>query len=281
MSAEPNSGRGGSVPAVTVSPHLASQLTDAVVAAGEIARAMFRAGVKSWTKGNNSPVTEADMAVDRFLHQRLTAIDPAFGWLSEESADNPERLGLRRLWVVDPIDGTRAFMAGGSDWAISAALVEDGRPVAAALFAPESGELFTAVAGGGAWRNNSPLRAGSRASLEGATVSGPTPDVDALARIAAISALPRVRSLALRLARVATGEIDIAFSGGNSNDWDLAAADLVVHEAHGRLTTRAGDMLRYNAPDPRHAPLICTGAALYDAALAAARRTHTAKSDAP
>lgn len=273
MSAEPTSGLSGREAAARVPDILARQLAETVVAAGELAFAMFRAGVKSWSKDNDSPVTEADMAVDAFLHDRLLALDPAAGWLSEESADSPARLSARQLWVVDPIDGTRAFMAGGADWAVSAALVEDGRPVAAALFAPASDELFTAVAGRGAARNGIRLQAGMRQTLEGAAVAGPAADMDALARIAGVHRLPRIRSLALRLARVATAEIDVALSGGNSNDWDLAAADLVVHEAAGRLTTRDGAVLRYNAPVPRHAPLICTGRALYDAALAAARHS--------
>ncbi|MFS8037660.1 3'(2'),5'-bisphosphate nucleotidase CysQ [Xanthobacter sp. AM11] len=269
ISAEPMTGPHGQDPA-TLDP-LARQLAETVTAAGAIALAMFRRSIKTWTKGNDSPVTEADMAVDAFLRERLLALDPALGWLSEESEDSPARLSARRLWVVDPIDGTRAFMAGGTDWAVSAALVEDGRPVAAALFAPASEELFTAVAGGGARRNGVVLRAGTRAALEEAAVAGPAADMDSLSRFAAVQRLPRVRSLALRIARVATGEIDIAFAGGNSSDWDIAAADLIVHEAAGRLTTRDGAVPRYNAPVPRHAPLICAGPALHDAALSAVR----------
>ncbi|MFG1345844.1 3'(2'),5'-bisphosphate nucleotidase CysQ [Xanthobacter autotrophicus DSM 431] len=283
MSVETTSAAGGPAPNRTVTETLAGQIAETAAAAGAIALAMFRDGVKSWTKGNNSPVTEADLAVDRYLKAHLTALDPEAGWLSEESVDGPERLATRRLWVVDPIDGTRAFMAGGTDWAVSVALVEDGRPVAAALFAPATDELFTAVHGRGARRNGAALAAGARAHLEGAAVSGPAADLDALSHIAPVHKLPRVRSLALRLARVATGEIDIAFSGGNSNDWDLAAADLVVHEARGRLTTREGALLRYNAPDPRHAPLICSAASLHPAALSAARQfqAHTHSSGTP
>ncbi|QRG04519.1 3'(2'),5'-bisphosphate nucleotidase CysQ [Xanthobacter dioxanivorans] len=269
MSIEPTRPPVGAHPAPTDT--LARQLAETVTEAGAMALAMFRAGVKSWTKAHDSPVTEADMAVDRFLNERLSALAPEAAWLSEESADGPARLAARRLWVVDPIDGTRAFMAGGADWAVSVALVQDGRPVLAALFAPASDELFTAVAGGGATRNGAPLHAGTRATLEGAAAAGPAADLDALSRMAEVRRLPRTRSLALRIARVATGEIDIAFSGGNSSDWDLAAADLVVHEAAARLTTREGALLRYNAPVPRHAPLICAGTTLYPAALDAAR----------
>lgn len=278
MSVETTSGHGGEGsaglspatprPASAETAGLARRLADTVAEAGAMALAMSRAGVRSWTKGNDSPVTEADMAVDAFLRRSLKALDPAVGWLSEESVDSPARLDARRVWIVDPIDGTRAFMAGGADWAVSAALVEDGRPVAAALFAPVTGEMFTAIAGHGAQHNGAALTAPVRIDLAGARIAGPPGDMDALARVAPVERLPRIRSLALRLARVATGEIDLALSAGNSADWDLAAADLVVHEAAARLTTRAGARLIYNLPDPRHPALVCAGDALHAATLA-------------
>ncbi len=250
----------------------AHHLAEAVAAAGAIALAMFKAGdVASWTKGNDSPVTAADIAVDRFLLERLTALGPSYGWLSEETTDSADRLTRRRVWVVDPIDGTRAFMAGGFDWAVSAALVEDGRPVAAALFAPATDELFVASTGAGATRNGRPLTAGRKAGLDGAMVSGPAPILDRLAAHGAISRMPRVRSLALRIARVATAELDVALAGGNAHDWDLAAADLLVQEAHGILSGLDGRVLTYNAAVPRHGALVSAGHALHGPVLAAAR----------
>ncbi len=263
-------GVGGASPLAHPDP-LARHLADAVVEAGRLARSMFGAGLKTWTKGNDSPVTEADIAADRLLHARLTPVDASYGWLSEETADSPARLAARRVWVVDPIDGTRGFMEGNPDWAVSAALVEDGRPLIAALYAPVTEELFLAVRGAGATRNGAPLSVTPRETLEGAAVAGPAAAVDVLARIVPITRLPRGRSLALRIARVATGEIDIALSANTANDWDLAAADLVVAEAHGVLTTYDGALLRYNAKDPRHPPLICAGTALHARALDAAR----------
>ncbi|UDQ87762.1 3'(2'),5'-bisphosphate nucleotidase CysQ, partial [Xanthobacter autotrophicus] len=163
MSTEPTRAGGGDHPRSAIDDAFARRMIDTVAEAGEMARSMFAAGVKTWTKGNDSPVTEADMAVDAFLRQHLTALDPAAGWLSEESADTPARLSAQRLWVVDPIDGTRAFMAAGSDWAVSVALVVEGRPVAAALFAPVTDEMFTAMAGAGAFRNGHPLAIDARA----------------------------------------------------------------------------------------------------------------------
>ncbi|MGQ3673285.1 3'(2'),5'-bisphosphate nucleotidase CysQ [Xanthobacter sp. TB0136] len=253
---------------------VARQLAEIVSAAGALALDMSRAGIKTWTKDDSSPVTEADLAVDRFLRDALSAIAPEWGWLSEETADNEARLSARRIWIVDPIDGTRGFMSGAPDWAVSAALVENGVPILGALFAPVTGELFTAMRGGGARRNGALLRATQRDTLSGAAAIGPADALDALEKSAPITRLPRGHSLALRIARVATGEVDIALSRANSHDWDLAAADILVREAGGQLTTYDGLPVRYNAPSPRHAPLISAGTGLHGLALAAAR-THS------
>ncbi|MDQ0505232.1 3'(2'),5'-bisphosphate nucleotidase CysQ [Xanthobacter agilis] len=274
MSVEPLNASAGEPRAVHPDDEiLARHLTDVVAGAGALARTLFAAGVKSWTKDNNSPVTEADLAVDRFLHQRLTALRPDYGWLSEETADTPDRLAARRVWVVDPIDGTRGYMNGAPDWAVSVALVEDGRPLLAALFAPVLDEMFTAILGAGAQRNGLRLAAGTRATLEGARAAGPVDALDAIARVAAITRLPRGHSLALRIARVASDEIDLALSRANSHDWDLAAADLLVQEAGGRLTTFDAAPLTYNRAVPRHGPLLCAGRALHPLALDAAGGT--------
>ncbi len=252
---------------------VARQLAEVVSAAGALALDMFRAGIRTWTKDDSSPVTEADLAVDRFLHDALSAIAPQWGWLSEETADNEARLASRRVWIVDPIDGTRGFMSGAPDWAVSAALVEDGTPIIGALFAPVTGELFTAMRGAGARRNGVLLRTTERDTLDGASAVGPQDTLDILAQSHSIIRQPRGHSLALRIARVATGEVDIALSRANSQDWDLAAADLLVREAGGQLTSYEGTPVRYNLAQTGHSPLICAGAALHGPALAAAR-TH-------
>ena len=124
-------------------------LADAVREGGALALQTFRGELKSWLKGKSSPVSEADIAVDAMLRERLLSIRDA-GWLSEETEDDPARLRREEVWVVDPIDGTRAYLAGLPDWAISAALVHAGRPVVAALYAPVTDELFQAIVGRGA-----------------------------------------------------------------------------------------------------------------------------------
>jgi myo-inositol-1(or 4)-monophosphatase len=257
---------------VSVPAELVRSLADAVAEAGARAHAMFGTGVRSWKKKGDSIVSHADMAIDAFLRDRLTALAPSFGWLSEETVDAPERLGRERVWVVDPIDGTRAFLAGDADWAVSAALIERGRPIAAALCAPVTGDLFVASVGRGATQNGATISARATTSLSGARVAGPRPMLDALGRIGHFERVPRIRSLALRFARAANGDIDAALASTDSNDWDLAAADLLVHEAGGLLTGFDGRAPVYNLPDPVHGALVAAGRGLHPVLLDAVTR---------
>ncbi len=240
---------------------LAALLAAAVREAGLLALSMFQTPLKNWTKGPTlSPVTEADIAVDNLLRERLAAAGGDIGWLSEESVDDPARLAARRVWIVDPIDGTRAFLAGLPDWAVSAALIENGRPILACLFAPVTAELFAARVDAGATLNGAAIAASTGAELAQARISGPKKFLEWIAPSAPpLTVMPRVRSLALRLARVAQGALDIAVAGGNSHDWDLAAADLLVHEAGGALSPLAGGTVIYNRPVPRHGTLVAAG----------------------
>jgi myo-inositol-1(or 4)-monophosphatase len=240
---------------------IAAQLEAAVREAGALAHRMFGTSLKNWTKGpTDSPVSEADIAVDDLLRARLRAGNDGIAWLSEESVDDPARLTARYVWIVDPIDGTRAYIAGFPDWAVSAALVADGRPVVACLYAPVSAQFFAARAQAGATCNGIPVAATKGGDLNGARLAGPRGLLERLqAVLPPFTAMPRVRSLALRLAQVAHGACDAAFAGGNSHDWDLAAADLLVHEAGGALTSITGEPVTYNRPVPRHGMLVAAG----------------------
>ena len=252
------------------------RLATAVKEAGAVAHKFFRGPLKSWTKGEgDSPVSEADIASNDLLRRHL--VEAGDGWLSEESENDPTRLAARRVWVVDPIDGTRAFIAGREDWSVSVALVVDGRPTVAALFAPATDELFLATVGGGATRNGSAIRASAGGGLEGARVGGPKRMLERIVSSGTgIVPMPRVHSLALRLARVAHSELDAAVAGGNGHDWDLAAADLLVHEAGGMMTALDGQVLIYNRPDPVHSVLIASGRERH-AALADLIRAQTSE----
>src|SRR4051812_2027042 len=124
-------------------------LISAVREAGALALKAFRGSIKQWAKGKSSVVCEVDLAVDKLLRERLTGSQRGYGWLSEETEDDPARLDARTIWIVDPIDGTRSYLAGRVDWSVSAALAVGGRPGLAALFSPPPGGVFFAAAGGG------------------------------------------------------------------------------------------------------------------------------------
>jgi myo-inositol-1(or 4)-monophosphatase len=238
----------------------AQLLKDTVREAGELAHSMFRTELKNWIKGASSPVSEADIAVNDLLEARLRSATPDYGWLSEESADDEKRLGKKLVWIVDPIDGTRGYLAGREDWCVSVALVEDTSPLLAAVFAPATDEFFFAARGQGATRNETPIFVTGGTALDFARVAGPKPLVERLNQTAHdITLHPRIASLALRLCRVAEGNLDAAFAGGQSRDWDLAAANLIVQEANGRMTALSGDAILYNRREVAHGVLVAAG----------------------
>jgi myo-inositol-1(or 4)-monophosphatase len=247
---------------------LAPVVRQTALDAGAMALGFYQHGAETtarrWYKDRASPVTEADMAVDSFLKRHLSQALPEAGWLSEETADSPARLAKRLAWIVDPIDGTRAFMSGHPDWSISIALLMEGRPVFGLLYAPAHDHLYEASLNGGAVRNKAPIRVSARDGLAKARVAGPKPLVDSLERrVGPLERLPKIPSLALRLARVAEGSVDVALVSSNSCDWDLAAADLILHEAGGLLTDMNGTQVTYNRAEPVHGELVAAASGLH------------------
>lgn len=240
-------------------------IIEAAREAGEIAMRYFRKDPEVWMKKGSSPVTEADFAVDAFLRETLTAARPDYGWLSEETVDTAERLSARRTFVVDPIDGTRAFVDGRDVWCISIAVVESGRPLAGVLDCPARGEIYAAAAGGGARKNGAV--AAVRPARDSPTVAGPKPMVDAMQdRLGArFERHPYVPSLAYRIAMLADGVIDGTFVKPNSHDWDLAAADVILSEAGGRILDPRGNELLYAGIDPAHGALAAGSGPLLEA----------------
>jgi myo-inositol-1(or 4)-monophosphatase len=235
-------------------------LVETVRDAGALALQMQGTRLREWTKGGSSPVSEADIAANDLIEARLRDATPDYGWLSEESVDDTSRLGKALTWIVDPIDGTRGYLAGRDDWCVSVALVRDAVPVLAAVFAPVTDEMFLAQRHAGATLNGRTLQANSGTTIDFGRMAGPKPMVERLSdRGRDITLYPRIASLALRLCRVADGVLDAAFAGGASKDWDLAAADLIVHEADGRLTEIEGDPILYNRRDVTHGTLIAAG----------------------
>ena len=233
----------------------------AVREAGELALAHFRSGTKGWAKADGTPVSDVDLAVDRLLAERLRAARPGYGWLSEETVDDRERLNRRFVFIVDPIDGTRAYLAGTEHWCVAVALVTAGRPVAAAVFQPTEGKLFSATLGMGAELNGQAVQVTRRSTLEGSHLiahqslnrpgrwTTPWPPVR----------LGMTFAMLLRLCLVAEGRFDGMVALGPKSDWDVAAGDLIVHEAGGRATDLRGDTIIYNREVPVQAGLIAGG----------------------
>ncbi|HJR55175.1 MAG TPA: 3'(2'),5'-bisphosphate nucleotidase CysQ [Rhizomicrobium sp.] len=234
-------------------------------AGGDIARRRFEEGCKSWSKQGGSPVTEADLEVDAWLRNTLTAARPDYGWLSEESVDDLKRLDHRVLFIVDPIDGTVAFLKGRPHFTICAAVVEEGVPVAGVVYNPMLDHLYKARAGAGASRNGETIHVSACHSLTGCAMLGDRGMLTA-------PPWPQMRvetrnSVAYRVALVADGSFDATLSLSAKRDWDLAAADIIVREAGGRITDRHGAPLRYNGPEARQSTMIAAGASLHDEIL--------------
>ncbi len=242
-------------------------LCDAVREGGALALEHFNKGVLAWQKEDNTPVTEADLAVDALLKERLQSAQPDYGWLSEETEDDETRLSTQRQWIVDPIDGTRAFVKGRPHFSVVAALIENGRPISGAIYNPATDEFFEAQTGRGAKLNGVPISVSGAEHVEGCRMLGAAdmfqhpawpqkwPDMEIAQR----------NSIAYRGALVAAGQFDAMLVMTWKNDWDLAAADLIVHEAGGRLTDHQGRGLTYNAIDPRHRSVVAAGPTLYQA----------------
>ena len=244
--------------------------------AGDIAMTYFRPGARTAAgvsyKSGGSPVTEADLAVDRFLFENLRELAPEAGWLSEETADNDERLGRASLVVVDPIDGTLAFARGDVRWAVSVALVENGRPVAGIVHAPALGQTFVGGAGRGAFLNGAAISVSTRQRLDGASIVAPRGLASFFQRSAyGFELVPRTPSLALRLADIASGRHDLAIAAPESRDWDIAAADVILTEAGGVLAELEGAPLTYNRREFRRDMLVAAPRTLFASSLELAR----------
>jgi myo-inositol-1(or 4)-monophosphatase len=227
-------------------------LVEASIAAGREALTFFRNDVKVWWKNEgSSPVTAADHAANDILIDRLRGARPDYGWLSEESEDDPTRIGQDRVFIVDPIDGTRAFMEGRATWVVSAAVTERGRTLAGVLYAPSLDELYIADAGGRVEKNGKALRIVPH--------SGPTRVSAAddmfkrfTRNLGRVERLSRIPSLAYRLAMIADGRMDATIVKPNAHDWDLAAADLILTNAGGGVRDLKGEHPLYNSATARH-----------------------------
>ncbi len=242
-------------------------ISEAVRTAGQIAKAAFDANQsEAWDKADNSPVTDADIAVNDYLAKTLRTARPGYGWLSEETKDDHSRHACPRSFVVDPIDGTRAFIDRTPNFAVSVAVIEDGQPVAGVVFNPLKDEFYAASLGGGATLNGKPIQARDSDQIEGITMIG-------YPRKFRRSGFPDmnchvVNSMAYRMVLVASGQADAALAFTPKSDWDVAAAALIAHEAGAKVTNLRGEAPEFDGPTTSGLGVICAGPHLHALLLA-------------
>lgn len=228
-------------------------LLDAAKAAGNIAKRYFKSGPEVWDKGDGQgPVTEADLAINQMLKAELLGARPDYGWLSEESEDDARRLEAERVFIVDPIDGTRAFINGESSFSHSIAIAERGKVVAAVVHVPIKEMSYSAALNSGAFCNGDPIQTSARSQMQGAKVLSRKPDLRPENWLAPHGIVHRFRpSLAYRLSLVAEGRYDAMLTLRPAWEWDVAAGDLIVCEAGGAVQTSGGLDTHYNNPLPK------------------------------
>lgn len=218
-----------------------------------------------WGKMDDSPVTDVDLETDALLTRVLRSARPDYGWLSEETADDPSRLTCERVFIVDPIDGTTAFLKSKPEFTIVAAVAERGRTVSAVVFNPMSGELFAAAKGHGATLNGAQISVAARDRIEGARMIG-------AAEFFAHPAWPvkwppmvleKRASLAYRMALIAAGQFDGMLALNPKHEWDICAGALLVAEAGGISTNHDGSAWTFNKPDAREPSMVCAGPRLH------------------
>lgn len=240
-------------------------LKDAALESGRIARSFWREDPQVWDKGGDDPVSEADFAVDRYLKETLLTARPDYGWVSEETEDDPARLKASRVFIVDPIDGTRAFVAGEPTWAHSLAVVEDGAVTAACVYLPVRDKLYLAQSGAGATMNGNSLTASQARSVEGATLL--TPKVTMQDRFWKNGPPGFARhfrpSLAYRLSLIGEGRFDAMLTLRPAWEWDIAAGALIATEAGATVTDRRGLPLSFNSPARQTAGVAATAPGIH------------------
>ena len=239
-----------------------------VRAAGQGIERIRDVGFEVAHKGAAGPVTAADRAADALLRQELMALHPV-GWLSEETADDKTRLDLHSVWVVDPLDGTKEFIAGVPEYVVAVGLVTAGRPVLGVVHNPRTGDTFWATRGGGAFRNGTPIRVAEGKRLlasRSETKRGEFAPFDGWQ-------VDPVGSIQYKLALVAAGEGAVTLSRGPKHEWDVCAGALIVAEAGGRATDMFGEPLRYNQPFPKVPGILAGAPDAFQRALARLRPT--------
>ena len=242
-------------------------LIKAAQRAGEIATKFTGPEAKRWDKPDGAgPVTEADLAVNAMLEDMLPKARPDYGWLSEETEDTTDRLSKDRVFIIDPIDGTRSFASGSRTWAHALAVAEKGVVTAAVIYLPQRDLMYTAAKEQGARCNDAPISTSTLSDLNMAEVLAARPVLDAHhwhgGTVPSFTRSHRP-SLAYRMARVADGGFDAMVTLWPSWEWDIAAGDLILREAGGSISDRMGLPLRFNNPTPQLDGVVAANADLH------------------
>lgn len=242
-------------------------LIDVIRKAGLEALRFAADGFETIQKPDQSPVTSADLAVNQVLQSRLESAFPQDGWLSEESPDNLDRLQRSRVWVVDPIDGTKAFISGKPEFCISVALIERGRPVVASIFNPSTDELFTATRGGGLRHNGEPVVPSTAQDSQHPVIALNRWErrISRFTSVVPSANTRPIRSIAWVLALTAIGRIQAVVTLEPENEWDVAAGALLITEAGGTISDGSGHDLTFNRREPRYSGIIATSPSCPDA----------------
>lgn len=252
-----------------------SLLTEAAREAGALATSYFQGENKVWDKPDGAgPVSEADLAVDTMLRETLTKARPDYGWLSEETEDSNARQGHDKVFVVDPIDGTRSFLGGSSTWAHSLAVVEKGRVTSAVVYLPMRDKLYAASLGGGAQLNGGALIPDRARDVSGSKVLAAKPSMDSTHWPKGVPEMQRSHrpSLAYRLCLVAEGRFDAMFTFRKTWEWDIAAGILILAEAGATASDRLGEQLIFNNPHPQTEGVVAAGPELHTGLMEALGR---------
>jgi len=244
--------------------------------AGAIIRTLYGTGIAVTDKGDrgDSPLTAADTRANEALRRRIAAAFPADGWLSEESIDTAERLQKRRVWIVDPLDGTKEFVREIPELAVCVGLVEDGVPIVGVTYNPIREETFAAARGRGATLNGHPVRVRATRDLAAAVVLASRSESERgeWRRFEGRFAIETCGSVAYKLARVGTGTAEATFTLSPKSEWDVCSSACVIECAGGRVTDIAGHPLRYNQPTPSVAGIVASNGVLHDELLALLRQ---------
>ena len=243
-----------------------SRATETVIAAGETIMEFFMESYQVSEKSPDNPVTDADLAADRLLRERLSEILPQAGWLSEETIDDLERLKRPLTWIVDPLDGTKEFVLGIPEFSISVALVAHSQPVLGIVYNPVSAELYTCLKGSGVYLNEEPTQVSNKRDLAGMTVDASRSERKR-GEFEPFEQLINVRtlgSIAYKLARVAAGQADATWSRGPKNEWDICAGTLLITEAGGHCVDLDSHPFQFNRANPEISGIIATNDTLYE-----------------